>query len=75
MLPALTFVAVLTLLVCGCQIARRRGRNVFRIDQFAPAAPLVGRLPEDRDTDRALRDLDAARSRREAPPSRVTVRH
>ncbi|MGW0043015.1 hypothetical protein [Rhodococcus sp. NPDC003348] len=75
MLPALTFVAVLTLLACGCQIARRRGRNVFRIDQFAPAAPLVGRIPEDRDADRAVRDLDAARSHREAPASRVAARH
>ena len=74
MTPALIFLAVLAVAVLACLIARRRGVTFFHLDQFRPAAPLVGRLsdPDDRDVARTLRDLRAARTHREHEQSSCT---
>ncbi|MFE3292613.1 hypothetical protein [Rhodococcus sp. NPDC059234] len=66
MLPALVFLVVLAVPVAAHLIARRtRGTGLFRIEQFRPAAPLAGLLPEDHDAARAYRDLQAVQSQHE----------
>ncbi|GAA4485808.1 hypothetical protein GCM10023094_41210 [Rhodococcus olei] len=65
MLPFLTFLAVLGALTAVTLVRRTRGRPLFHLDQFRPAAPLAGRLPEEHDAERAYRDLQAVASRTE----------
>ncbi len=65
MAPFLTFLAVLATLTAVALVRRDRGTPLFRLDQFRPAAPLAGRLPETHDADRAYRDLQAVASRSE----------
>ncbi|MFC4604882.1 hypothetical protein [Rhodococcus kronopolitis] len=66
MIPALTILA-LTLGAALLYVAARRsnGSRIFRLEQFRPAAPLVGTLPEERDATRARHDLDAVRTRQD----------
>ncbi|MDA2889725.1 hypothetical protein PDG61_02245 [Mycolicibacterium sp. BiH015] len=49
--------------------ANRSGSLRLHIDQFRWAAPMTGRLFEDRDSDRVLHDVDAIRTRFEEHPS------
>lgn len=74
MTPALTFLAVLAVAAVACRVAHRRGVTIFHLNQFRPAAPLLGRLPDpdDRDATRALLDLRAARTHRECEQSSYT---
>lgn len=65
MFPFLTFLAVVAGLTALALVRRDRGTALFHVDQFRPAAPLAGRLPEARDADRAFRDLQAAEARSE----------
>lgn len=64
MIPALT-ILVLALGAAALYAAARRsnGGRIFRLEQFRPAAPLAGVLPEERDTARARHDLEAIRAR------------
>lgn len=64
MIPALTILAVV-LGAAALYLAARRsnGGQVFRLEQFRPAAPLAGVLPEERDAARARHDLEAVRAR------------
>lgn len=64
---AALILSVLALGTVGLYIAARRsnGSRIFHLGQFGPAAPLAGRLPEERDAVRAHRDLQAAQSRHE----------
>lgn len=50
-------------------VANRSGSLRLHLDQFRVAAPMAGRLFEDRDSYRAQHDLDAIRSRFEDQPS------
>ncbi|TQF69316.1 hypothetical protein FK531_11300 [Rhodococcus spelaei] len=77
MLPALVFLAVLTVPVASHLLVRRaRGSGLFRLEQFRPASSLAGRLPEGHDATRAYRDLQAALSRHEVvPPVRPAPHH
>ncbi|MFD1815303.1 hypothetical protein [Rhodococcus gannanensis] len=65
MTPILTFLAVVAVVTAVVLVRRDRGAPIFHLDQFRPAAPLVGRLPETYDADRAYRDLHAVASRSE----------
>jgi hypothetical protein len=50
-------------------LAHRSGSLRLHLDQFRPAAPLTGRLSEDRDAYRVQHDVDAIRTRFERQPS------
>ncbi|SEM10712.1 hypothetical protein [Rhodococcus maanshanensis] len=65
---AALILTVLALGSAGLFVAARRsnGNRIFHLDQFRPAAPLAGLLPEERDAARAHRDLQAVQSRHEA---------
>ncbi|MFD4294994.1 hypothetical protein ACFWPA_17365 [Rhodococcus sp. NPDC058505] len=63
MAPFLTFALALAALTAVALVGRRRGTPLFRLDQFRPAAPLAGHLPDQRDADRTLADLQAAADR------------
>jgi len=49
--------------------ANRSGSLRLHLDQFRFAAPMSGRLFEDRDSSRVQHDLDAIRTRFEQQPS------
>ncbi|MGW6378038.1 hypothetical protein ACWFRB_18470 [Rhodococcus sp. NPDC055112] len=68
---AALILTILTLGSAGLFVAARRsnGARIFHLDQFRPAAPLAGLLPEGRDAERAHRDLQAAQSRHETVPA------
>jgi hypothetical protein len=70
MFAALTL-TILALGSAGLFVVARRsnGTRIFHLDQFRPAAPLAGLLPEGRDAERAHRDLQAAQSRHETVPA------
>ncbi|MFF0815059.1 hypothetical protein ACFYVR_07880 [Rhodococcus sp. NPDC003318] len=65
MFPFLTFLAVVGALTALTLVRHGRDTRIFRLDQFGPAAPLAGRLPEMHDSQRAYRDLQAVASRSE----------
>ncbi|EME19891.1 hypothetical protein [Rhodococcus triatomae] len=65
MTPFLTFLAALLVIAAVVALRRDRGTPIFHLDQFRPAAPLAGRLPETHDAERAYRDLHAVASRSE----------
>ncbi|MFC7446311.1 hypothetical protein [Rhodococcus daqingensis] len=64
---AALILTVLALGSVGMFVAARRsnGDRIFHLDQFRPAAPLAGRLPEEHDAARAYRDLQAVQARHE----------
>ncbi|KAA0116805.1 hypothetical protein [Mycolicibacterium sp. P9-22] len=75
MTTPLTYLALIAVLLAPfalawalTRIARRTGILRLHLDQFAAAAPFVGRLagsgyPDDRDGPRAMHDIDAIRTR------------
>lgn len=65
MIAFTTVIVVLLLLATLLGHAHRRGVIRFHLEQFRPAAPLVGFLPTDRDAQRQYSDLRAVQDRAE----------
>ena len=68
-LAFLILLAPFALAVLLSRAANRAGALRVRLDQFRWAAPLTGRLSDDRDWSRVQHDTDAIRTRFEQQPS------
>jgi hypothetical protein len=72
MSTALTFLILVSPFALGALLtwmADRSGSLRLHLDQFRMAAPMGGRLFEDRDSYRVQHDVDAIRTRFEQQPS------
>lgn len=68
-LAFLILIAPFALVALLARAAHRSGSLRLHVDQFRWAAPMAGRLFEDRDSHRVQHDLDAVRTRFEEHPS------